>query len=173
MFRHGFPLGRESGIIKPCRLIGRHPLEREAEMTIAAIVRVRDTAVITIAPDMQVRDALALLADKRIGAVPVTVDDEVVGILSERDLIYGLRRDGPAFLDLDVRRAMTSPVISVHSGTTPLEALGMMTKRRIRHLPVIDDGVMVGFVSIGDLVKARLEHVENEAAALREYIQTA
>jgi len=143
-------------------------------MTIAAILHKRgDNAIISVAPDMPVRDVLSLLADKRIGAVPVIADERVIGIMSERDMIYGFRRAGSDFLDQPVREVMTTEVITVPSNTTHLEALGMMTRRRIRHLPVIDDGVIVGFVSIGDLVKARMEKIESEAAALREYIQTA
>lgn len=143
-------------------------------MTIAAILHRRvDNSVITVGPDISVKDVLALLADKRIGAVPVIEDDRVVGIMSERDMIYGIRRDGPAFLDRPVHEAMTKAVITVESSTSPLEALAMMTQRRIRHLPVVDDGRLVGFVSIGDLVKARIERIESEAAAMREYIQTA
>lgn len=143
-------------------------------MTIAAILHKRgDMAIISVAPEMPVKDVLALLADKRIGAVPVIAEERVVGIMSERDMIYGLRREGSNFLDQPVRNAMTTEVVTVPSNTTALEALGMMTRRRIRHLPVIDDGVIVGFVSIGDLVKARMEKIESEAAAMREYIQTA
>ena len=142
-------------------------------MTIAAILHRRsDNSVISVAPDMPVNDVLALLADKRIGAVPVMENEQVVGIMSERDMIYGIRRDGPAFLDRPVREAMTTTVITVDSTTSPLEALAMMTQRRIRHLPVVDGGVLVGFVSIGDLVKVRIERIESEAAAMREYIQT-
>ncbi len=143
-------------------------------MTIAAILQNRDdNSIISVSPDMPVLDALTLLADKRIGAVPVIEREQVVGILSERDMIYGMGRDGADFLKRAVHEAMTSPVITVTSVTTPLEALAMMTRRRIRHLPVVDDGVLVGFVSIGDLVKARIERIEQEAAAMREYIQTA
>jgi len=143
-------------------------------MTIAAILHGRDDhSVISVSPDMAVREVLALLADKRIGAVPVIDSEQVVGIMSERDMIYGIHREGPAFLDLPVHQAMTSPVVTATSNTSPLEALAMMTMRRIRHLPVVDDGVMVGFVSIGDLVKFRIERIESEAAAMREYIQTA
>jgi len=143
-------------------------------MTIAALLQRRaDVSIISVAPEMPVRDVLALLADKRIGAVPVIAEERVVGIMSERDMIYGLRREGSSFLDQPVRNAMTSEVITVSSDVTLLEALGMMTRRRVRHLPVVDDGVIVGFVSIGDLVKARMEKIESEAAAMREYIQTA
>ncbi len=143
-------------------------------MTIAAILHSRgDQSIISVAPGMSVRDVLALLADKRIGAVPVVEDERVVGIMSERDMIYGIRREGPGFLDQPVSNAMTRDVITIASNTSSLEGLGMMTRRRIRHLPVVDDGVLVGFVSIGDLVKARMDKIEREAAAMREYIQTA
>ncbi len=142
-------------------------------MTIAAILRARNENIISVVPEMPVKDVLALLADKRIGAVPVMENGGVAGIMSERDMIYGLRRDGPSFLDRPVREAMTTEVVTVTSDTSPLTALSMMTRRRIRHLPVVDDGVVIGFVSIGDLVKARIERIENEAAAMREYIQTA
>jgi CBS domain-containing protein len=143
-------------------------------MTIAALLHKREeNSIISVAPDMAVNDVLSLLADKRIGAVPVIQNQRVVGIMSERDMIYGIRREGPAFLDRPVSEAMTKAVITVTGSTSPLEALAMMTQRRIRHLPVVDDGVLIGFVSIGDLVKARIERIESEAAALREYIQTA
>jgi len=143
-------------------------------MTIAAMLHGRpNNSIISVSPDMPVNGVLSLLADKRIGAVPVMENEQLVGILSERDMIYGIRRDGADFLNRQVRDVMTSPVITVTSNTSPLEALAMMTQRRIRHLPVVDDGVVIGFVSIGDLVKFRMERIESEAAALREYIQTA
>ena len=139
-------------------------------MTIASILKGRDDhSIIHATADMQVKDVLTLLADRRIGAVPVIGQEQVVGIMSERDMIYGLRAEGAAFLE----RRVGDVVITVPSVTDPLHALGMMTRRRIRHLPVVDDGVLVGFVSIGDLVKARIEKIESEAAAMREYIQTA
>ena len=171
----GFPLPLESGIIKSrSAVMEARRLEKEAEMTIAAILRTRsDDHVVTVAPDMPVKEVLTLLADKRIGAVPVMDGDRLVGIMSERDMIYGIRRDGSAFLDQPVRHAMTTSVITVGSDVTPFDALAMMTRRRIRHLPVVDDGVVIGFVSIGDLVKARIESIEAEAAAMRDYIQTA
>jgi len=141
-------------------------------MTIAALLHGRDeSSIIRATPDMSVSDVLALLADERIGAVPIIEKGQVVGIMSERDMIYGIRAVGPSYLQSRVCDAMTTPVITVSSSTSPLEALAMMTRRRIRHLPVVDQGVLVGFVSIGDLVKARMEKIEEEAAALREYIQ--
>jgi CBS domain-containing protein len=143
-------------------------------MTIAALLQGRgEHSIISAPPDMTVNQLISLLAEKRIGAVPVIHDEQVIGIMSERDMIYGISREGPVFLERQVHEAMTKAVITVSSKTSPLEALAMMTRRRIRHLPVVDDGVLVGFVSIGDLVKARMERIESEAAALREYIQTA
>jgi len=143
-------------------------------MTIAALLKARThDHIISVEPAMAVHDLVALLADKRIGAVPVLRGGSVVGIMSERDMIYGLRREGPSFLNRSVGEAMTTEVITVRSDVSALEALAMMTQRRIRHLPVVDDGQLVGFVSIGDLVKERMERIEREAAAMREYIQTA
>lgn len=142
-------------------------------MTIAHLIEGRDAAIVTCSPDASVSDAVALLADRRIGAMPVIEDGKVVGIFSERDVIYQLRAQGPAMLDSKLREVMTSPAITVAPETSVLAALSLMTRRRVRHLPVIRDGDMVGLVSIGDLVKYRIERIESEAEALRTYIQTA
>ncbi len=140
-------------------------------MTIARIVATRDFDIISCTGETSVRDALALLADKRIGALPVLLNGQVAGIFSERDVIYCIHRDGPAALDLPVSAVMTAPAVTVDPSTDVLEALGLMTRRRIRHLPVVDASGLKGFVSIGDLVKYRIERIESEAAAMREYIQ--
>ncbi len=139
-------------------------------MTLAAILQQRESEVIQVTPDTPVHTIVALLADHRIGAVPVVDDGDVVGIMSERDVIYSLRRDGPAILDWPVERVMTRPAITVDSSLSPLAGLSLMTRRRIRHLPVVDSGRLVGFISIGDLVKARIELIEGEAEAMRAYI---
>jgi CBS domain-containing protein len=139
-------------------------------MTLATILRGRAGPVVQATPDMTVRAVATLLADNRIGAVPVIDDDQVVGILSERDVIYALRRDGAAILDWPVDRVMTHPAITVDSSVSPLVGLSLMTRRRIRHLPVVEGGRMIGFVSIGDLVKARIELIEAESEAMRAYI---
>jgi len=139
-------------------------------MTLATILQQRDRQVIQVAPDTPVREVIALLAEHRIGAVPVVEDGAVIGIMSERDVIYSLRRDGAAILDWPVERVMTRPAITVDSDMSPLAGLSLMTRRRIRHLPVVDSGRLVGFISIGDLVKARIELIETEAEALRAYI---
>ena len=142
-------------------------------MTIEAILRNKGGEVVTVACDTPVRDAVALLAERRIGALPVLKDDKVVGIMSERDVIYCLKSDGAAMLEWPVSRVMTAPAITIEPRVTALAALSQMTKRRIRHLPVVEGGKLVGFVSIGDLVAYRLNRIEQEAEAMRAYIQSA
>jgi CBS domain-containing protein len=139
-------------------------------MTLATILQQRDREIIQVTPDTPVHTVIALLAEHRIGAVPVVEDGAVIGIMSERDVIYSLRRDGAAILDWPVERVMTRPAITVESDMSPLAGLSLMTRRRIRHLPVVDSGRLVGFISIGDLVKARIELIESEAEAMRAYI---
>jgi CBS domain-containing protein len=141
-------------------------------MTIAAILQNKG-AVLTVAADTPVRDAVALLAERRIGALPVVRDGAVSGIMSERDVIYCLRSDGAAILDWPVERIMTAPAITVAPDQDVLGALSLMTRRRIRHLPVVDGGRIVGIVSIGDLVKYRMDRIEAEAAQMLDYIRSA
>lgn len=139
-------------------------------MTLATILQQRSGEVIQVAPDTPVQAVVTLLANHRIGAVPVVENDAVIGIMSERDVIYSLQRDGAAILDWPVERVMTRPAITVESTLSPIVCLSLMTRRRIRHLPVVDGGRMIGFISIGDLVKARIELIESEAEAMRAYI---
>jgi CBS domain-containing protein len=139
-------------------------------MTLATILQQREGDVVTVTPETSVRTVIQLLADHRIGAVPVVQDDSVIGIMSERDVIYALRRDGAAILEWPVERVMTRPAITVDSSLSPLTGLSLMTRKRIRHLPVVQQGRLVGFVSIGDLVRARIETIEDEAEAMRTYI---
>lgn len=142
-------------------------------MTIARLIEKRAAAVVSCTAETTVREAVALLAERRIGAMPVLRDGAVTGIFSERDVLYRLHSEGPAMLDRPVGDVMTAPAITADPDMHPIEALSLMTRRRIRHLPVLRDGEMIGFVSIGDLVKHRLEQVEAEAEAMRAYIQTA
>ncbi|MDE0880478.1 MAG: CBS domain-containing protein [Sphingomonas bacterium] len=142
-------------------------------MTIGSILQGKGTDIVSVARDAHVGDAVALLAEKRIGAMPVMDGDTVVGIFSERDVIHCLKADGAAAMTRTVGDAMTSPVESVASGSSVMGALSLMTRRRIRHLPVIDEGRIVGFVSIGDLVKYRIDRIESDAAAMRDYIRSA
>lgn len=142
-------------------------------MSIEAILRTKGADVVTVECDTPVREAVALLADRRIGALPVMKDGEVVGIVSERDVVRRLRSDGAEMLGWPVERVMTSPIITAEPSMPVLAGLSLMTERRIRHLPVVDGRRLVGLVSIGDLVKFRMDRIEEEAAALRTYIQTA
>jgi CBS domain-containing protein len=142
-------------------------------MTIAAILKGREGQVISIGKEASVADAIALLAEKRIGALPVVDGSRVLGIFSERDVIYCLASAGADALGKSVAEVMTAPAETVESNQSVLGALGLMTQRRFRHLPVVEGDSLVGFVSIGDLVKHRIEKIEAEAAAMRDYIQTA
>lgn len=140
-------------------------------MTMARLIRTRSVTMITCTGAMPVREAVALLADKRIGALPVFDGDTLRGVFSERDVIQQLRELGPSMLDRTVSEAMSTPAITVTPEVEVLEALALMTHRRIRHLPVVEDGRVIAFVSIGDLVKYRLDHLQSEAEAMREFIQ--
>lgn len=143
-------------------------------MTISAILQGKEGRNPVTAPiGMRVRDVVTILADQKIGAVPVMKGEDVAGIMSERDVVACLAREGEAVLDQPVERIMTAPAITVGSDLTVLAALSMMTSRRIRHLPVVDGGNLIGIVSIGDLVKYRLDRIEAEAEAMLSYIQTA
>ncbi|MCP1470169.1 CBS domain-containing protein [Sphingobium sp. OAS761] len=142
-------------------------------MTVATILQGKGRNVIQVRSTDSLLSAVQLLADKRIGCVPVVDDGQVVGILSERDLVYRVAKDGASALDLTVGDVMTSPAITIDDQTPVIHGLSLMTKRRIRHLPVVVDGELVGLISIGDLVKFRIDRIESEAAALRDYIQTA
>lgn len=142
-------------------------------MTIARLIEGRSTDVVGCTIGMKVRDAITLLAQHRIGALPVLDGHAIAGIFSERDIIYRINEHGPEMLDMAVGQVMTSPAITVDPHTSALEALGLMTRRRIRHLPVLVAGRMVAFISIGDLVKYRIDRIQGEADALRDYIQMA
>ncbi len=143
-------------------------------MKIAQLIANRaSTDVIACDAQAKVADVIALLAEKRIGALPVVEAGQVAGIFSERDVVYRLAAEGAACLERQVGEVMTAPAITVAPDTEVLEALGLMTRRRIRHLPVVDGETMCGFISIGDLVKSRIDEIAQEAEAMRSYIQTA
>lgn len=143
-------------------------------MTIERITQNRDPGdILTCEASVLVREAVGLLAGKRIGALPIVDQGIVVGIFSERDVIYRLASEGALCLDRPVGEVMTSPAITVSRTDKIDEALALMTKRRIRHLPVVEADRLTGFVSIGDLVKSKMDQVEHEAASMRSYIQTA
>lgn len=142
-------------------------------MGIAAILREKGSEVAVIAADATLADVVAELVVRRIGALLVLDRGEIVGLVSERDVIRVLAADGRDALARLARDAMTSPVITISPHESVTAAMELMTGRRIRHLPVVEDGRLVGIVSIGDLVKRRIEEVEQEALALKDYIATS
>ena len=142
-------------------------------MTIAKIIEGRSGSdIISCDVSTPVNDVIAMLAGKRIGALPVLRDGKVAGIVSERDIIYRLASEGPSCLAGPVEAIMTAPAVTVEPSTKIDDALALMTKRRFRHFPVVENEALVAFISIGDLVKDKIDEVEHEAAALRDYIQT-
>jgi CBS domain-containing protein len=144
-------------------------------MTIAAVLSSKGPDVATITRDATLGDAAAELSRLKIGAlVVVGGNGEVEGVLSERDIVSCLAVHGDEQLGKRrVEDAMTAPAITVEPGSPVLSALALMTKRRIRHLPVVEGGRLAGIVSIGDLVKHRIDRIEREAEAMRTYIQSA
>lgn len=141
-------------------------------MSIQAILGDKGREVAIVGADARLSEAVRILGEKRIGALPVVEDGRIVGIMSERDVIYCLKDHGAEVLDWPVSRVMTSPAITVDPSTQVLSALALITQKRVRHLPVVSGGELVGIVSIGDLVKHRIERIEFEAQAMRDYIQS-
>ena len=142
-------------------------------MTIASVLGEKGSQVESISAEAPLFDAIRKLGEKRIGALLVIDRGQIAGIMSERDVIYCLREQGQEVLEWPVSKVMTVPAITAESSTDVLAALALMTQRRIRHLPVVDRGQLLGIVSIGDLVKHRMERIEAEADAMRAYIQSA
>ena len=140
-------------------------------MQVETILQSKGAAVFTVSASAPVAEAVRELNSRRIGAVVVVNDDgHVAGILSERDIVRHLGGDPEALLASPVSEIMTRNVISCRSETAISELMEQMTKFRIRHIPIVDDGKLVGIVSIGDVVKRKIEETEQEAIALREYI---
>ncbi|MBW3534030.1 MAG: CBS domain-containing protein [Gemmatimonadetes bacterium] len=127
--------------------------------------------VIVIGPEAPLSEAMDLLLTHEIGALPVVEDDDrPVGILSERDVVRALHKHGAPTPTLSVRRAMRTPPPTCELDTTVLEATSRMTRERARHLIVCGEGRLVAVLSVGDLVKHRLEQMETEASVLRDYV---
>ena len=139
-------------------------------MTVAAILRLKTGETITATPTMTLADVATMLSRHRIGAAPVLDNGTLAGIISERDIVHCLARHGAAALDLPVADAMSRTVQTATPKTTVAEAMAVMTAGRFRHLPVMEDGHMAGIVSIGDIVKARLDAQANEVESLRAYV---
>jgi len=143
-------------------------------MNVETILRNKGGAVATIAPHATIRDAAALLRRERIGALVVSNGgNKVEGILSERDIVHGLADRGATLLDMTVDSLMTRRVFTCTPRDSVGDLMAMMTEHRIRHIPVMTDGVLVGIVSIGDVVKHRLDEMEYETSSLRSFIAGA
>ena len=143
-------------------------------MTVSIILAAKGREVVTIEPGATLKSAVALLAERRIGAVLVLgAENRIVGILSERDIVRAVAEAGAAALDQPVSQSMTRKVSTCTESETIASLMERMTAGKFRHLPVVDQGRFVGIVSIGDVVKHRLQEMERDSAAMRDYIQTA
>jgi CBS domain-containing protein len=143
-------------------------------MRVSDLLHTKGDAVVTVPPDTEVRRLLAVLAEHRIGAVVVSRDGRSVdGIASERDIVTALAERGAAVLSDAVSSICTSRVHSVTPDTRLEGLMRLMTDQRVRHVPVVIDGALHGIVSIGDVVKNRIDELESERAALNDYIATA
>jgi CBS domain-containing protein len=141
-------------------------------MQVAELLRAKGTEVATVAPTDSVGDVVEVLRNRRIGAVVVSTDGKNVdGIASERDIVRALDRSASGLLDRPISDIMTARVTTCAPSDRVDDLMSLMTDRRIRHLPVVTDGVLAGIVSIGDVVKHRVAELEHEARALTEYIQ--
>ncbi|NNE82594.1 MAG: CBS domain-containing protein [Alphaproteobacteria bacterium] len=142
-------------------------------MNVDAILRAKGAGVETARPDWTVLQAVQKLAELGVGALVVSADGQrIAGIISERDVMRQIANGGHQTLEKTVDDVMIREVITCSRGDTVNDLMSVMTERRIRHLPVIEDGLLVGIVSIGDVVKRRIEETEFEAEALRQYIAT-
>jgi CBS domain-containing protein len=143
-------------------------------MRISDLLRVKGTKVITVTPDTKVRGLLQVLADEKIGAVVVSADGASVdGIVSERDVVRALAQRGAAVMSEPVTEIYTAQVRTVAPETSLDDVMRLMTEHRMRHAPVVVDGALSGLVSIGDVVKIRIDELETERTALSDYITTA
>lgn len=149
-------------------------------MNIAAILKQKGDKVVSVGPDVPILDVARTLTEHRIGAVLVRGPaGEVLGIVSERDIVRGMAGQGQGTTQLPAERLMTRDLVTITPQTLVTDALAMMTRSRVRHLPVLEagglengprDGRLVGMISIGDLVKARIDEAEHEAEELKHYV---
>jgi CBS domain-containing protein len=142
-------------------------------MTVARIINEKGRHVVTAAPETTIAALAATLMEKRIGAVVIIENDAIGGIISERDVVRAIAKHGGEALGMRASEWMTARVMTCEPRDTINEVMQKMTSGRFRHLPVVEDGRLAGIVSIGDVVKRRIEDVEREADQIREYIATA
>ena len=143
-------------------------------MTVAAILKHKGDEITSVSPTSSIADVVGVLSRKRIGAVLVRDDaDQLVGIVSERDVVRCLATHGARTLEMTAAQLMTRDLHTVTPATTVPQAMAMMTEGRFRHLPVVVDGRLIGVVSIGDVVKARIMQQEYEVDSLKAYVAGA
>jgi CBS domain-containing protein len=142
-------------------------------MTVRSILDTKGHNILSVEPDEKLSAAIKILGERKIGAVLVMSQDKVDGILSERDIVRVLAERGARVLDEPVSSVMTRKVVSCRQSDTVGGIMEMMTIGKFRHLPVTEDGRVVGLISIGDVVKWRVQEYEREQEALRDYIKTA
>jgi CBS domain-containing protein len=160
--------------LSPLRLDRWREKRGRRPMTVKTILSHKGTDVVTADPNATLGEAVQILAARRIGAVVVTgADRRIVGILSERDVVRVLAEKGPSVLDTSIAEVMTRKVTTCGVRDTVAELMEQMTEGKFRHLPVVDQGRLAGLVSIGDVVKLRVQEMEQESAALRDYIRSA
>lgn len=140
-------------------------------MLVQSILTEKGSNIISVKAETSIAEVAQILKDQRIGAVLVLEDDGTIdGVLSERDIVRGLATQGARVLDAEAKTLMTRDVISCGVSVDLRDAMALMTKHRIRHLPIVEDDKLIGLISIGDLVKYRIQEAEGEAEALRGYI---
>jgi CBS domain-containing protein len=140
-------------------------------MRLADVIHGKSSEIVRIRQDRKIAEAAVMMTEKKIGALLVEDENgDIVGILSERDIVGGMGPHGADLHDVAVADLMTRDVIRCSPDDSVNEAMAMMTDRRFRHLPVFEGEELVGFISIGDLVKCRITEVQAEAEAMREYI---
>lgn len=142
-------------------------------MTVRSILNTKGHQIMSVEPDAKLAAAVKLLGEKKIGAVLVMNQNRLEGILSERDIVRVLGERGAGALEEPVSQVMTRKVVTCKETDTVAELMEMMTTGKFRHLPVLDNNQVVGLVSIGDIVKRRVQEYESEQEALRDYIKTA
>lgn len=142
-------------------------------MNVRAILDTKGRQVASIGADALVSSAVKILSERRIGALLVLAGSDIEGIISERDIVRELAERGGAILDEPVRAVMTTKVMTCRRADTVSSVMEKMTEGKFRHLPVVEEGQIIGIVSIGDVVKHRVMEYETEQEALRDYIKTA
>ena len=143
-------------------------------MNVAAILKTKGTSVFTDLPDTPLSSIVSTLVEKKIGVVVICDEDgTLIGIISERDIVRCLAQDGPEMLKNPASSIMTKDVQTCVPADTIATIMQQMSDRKFRHVPVVEDGQLCGIISIGDVVKVRLQEIQSEADALRDYVATA